>query len=86
MAGTASRARASTTRNEAGGRGVRPCAIPVPDGAGARVRFAALFQHDPVWLKQVHGTAIADLDRAKYSGSRCRRLGRAHAEHAFAPS
>src|SRR2546423_9568470 len=39
-----------------------------PGVVGAREYLLRLVPTEPVWLKQVHGTAIADLDRA-YSGS-----------------
>jgi hypothetical protein len=57
----------STTRNEGGGRAF-DLAPSRPNGAGAREYLRRFVPDDPVWLKQVHGTAIADLD-ASYSGS-----------------
>ena len=36
--------------------------------AGARVRLRALIPAEPVWLRQVHGTAVADADLAARSG------------------
>jgi len=56
----------STTRNEAGGRAF-DLAPSRRNGAGAREYLRRFVPDDPVWLKQVHGTAIADLD-ASYSG------------------
>jgi YfiH family protein len=56
----------STTRNEAAGRAL-DFAPSGPNIAGAREYLRGLVPNDPVWLRQVHGTAIADLD-APYNG------------------
>jgi YfiH family protein len=56
----------STTRNGAAGRSIS-FAASVPDAASARELLRRLVPDEPVWLRQVHGTAIADLD-ASYDG------------------
>jgi YfiH family protein len=56
----------STTRNRAAGRSIS-FAPSAPDVASARELLRRLVPDEPVWLRQVHGTAIADLD-ASYNG------------------
>ena len=56
----------STTRNGAAGRSI-DFAPSAPDVASARELLRRLVPDEPVWLRQVHGTAIADLD-ASYNG------------------
>ena len=56
----------STTRNGEGGR-TTDFAPSGRNVAGARALLRRFVPDEPVWLRQVHGTAIADLD-ASYSG------------------
>jgi YfiH family protein len=56
----------STTRNGVAGRAIS-FAPSAPDVASARELLRRLVPDEPVWLRQVHGTAIANLD-ALYDG------------------
>jgi polyphenol oxidase len=53
----------STTRNGAAGRAI-DFAASAPHVASARELLRRFVPDEPVWLRQVHGTAIADLDAA----------------------
>jgi YfiH family protein len=57
----------STTRNGTAGRAI-DLAASAPHVASGRALLRRFVPQGPVWLKQVHGTAIADLD-AGYDGS-----------------
>jgi len=57
----------STTRNGTAGSVVDFAVSPL-QGANGRELLRHFVPHAPVWLRQVHGTAIADLDAA-YDGS-----------------
>ena len=57
----------STTRNGTAGRAIA-FATSAPHVASGRELLRCLVPDEPVWLRQVHGTAIADLD-AGYDGS-----------------
>jgi YfiH family protein len=56
----------STTRNGAAGRAIS-FAPSAPNVASVRELLRRFVPDDPVWLRQVHGTAIANLD-AFYDG------------------
>ena len=56
----------STTRNGAAGRAI-DFAASAPHVASGRELLRRLVPCEPVWLRQVHGAAIADLDAA-YGG------------------
>ncbi len=56
----------STTRNGAAGRAI-DFAASTPHLASAREYLRRFVPDEPMWLRQVHGTAIADLD-ALYDG------------------
>jgi polyphenol oxidase len=56
----------STTRNGAPGRAI-DFASSAPQGASGREWLRRFVPDEPVWLRQVHGAAIADLD-AGYGG------------------
>jgi YfiH family protein len=51
----------STTRNGAAGRAI-DFAPSAPNGASAHELLRRFVPDEPVWLRQAHGTAIADLD------------------------
>jgi YfiH family protein len=57
----------STTRNGTAGRAI-DFATSAPHVASGRELLRRLVPNEPVWLRQVHGAAIADLD-AGYDGS-----------------
>jgi YfiH family protein len=57
----------STTRNGAAGRAI-DFAASAPHVASGRELLRRWVPDEPVWLRQVHGSAIADLD-AGYGGS-----------------
>jgi len=57
----------STTRNGTAGRAI-DFATSAPHVASGRALLRRLVPNEPVWLRQVHGAAIADLD-AGYDGS-----------------
>ena len=57
----------STTRNGTAGRAI-DFATSAPHVASGRELLRRLVPNEPVWLRQVHGIAIADLD-AGYDGS-----------------
>jgi len=56
----------STTRNGQAGRAI-DFAASAPQAAGGRELLRRLVPDEPVWLRQVHGATIADLDAA-YGG------------------
>jgi polyphenol oxidase len=54
----------STTRNGAGGRALH-FAVSNIHADGTRALLSRVLPQEPVWLKQVHGAAIADLDASR---------------------
>jgi len=52
----------STTRNGEAGAAFDPSRLS-PDGAAARTKLKQWLPDDPIWLEQVHGNAVCDLDR-----------------------